>query len=156
MPVPGPGTRSPTSSISGPGFLPNIERALFRGAVGESAAVVFSAFLKIWREIPHPAAIIADPENADVPTQSDVLVSLCGALFNMADDTNFDAIVAYATRLRREIGEFLVTMCIKRDPDLQNTAGFIRWAAPPHPVTADTPLRHLAATDPTALERCQT
>ena len=52
-----------------------------------------------------------------------------GALYNMADDTNFDAIVAYATRLRREIGEFLVTMCLKRDPALQKTAGFIRWAA---------------------------
>ena len=58
-----------------------------------------------------------------------MLVSLCGALFNIADDTNFDAIVAYARRLRREIGEFLVTMSLKRNPDLQNTAGFIRWAA---------------------------
>ena len=108
---------------------PNIERALFRGAVGEGPAVVFSAFLKIWRQIPHPAAVIADPDNAEVPTESDVLVSLCGALFNIADDTNFDAIVAYARRLRREIGEFLVTMSLKRDPDLQSTAGFIRWAA---------------------------
>ena len=110
-------------------LAPNIERALFRGAVGEGPAVVFSAFLKIWREIPHPAAIIADPENAEVPTQSDVLVSLCGALYRMADDTNFDAIVAYATRVRREIGEFLVTMCLKRDPKLQKTRGFIHWAA---------------------------
>ena len=108
---------------------PNIERALFRGAVGEGPAVVFSAFLKIWREIPHPAAVIADPENADVPTEADVLVSLCGALYRMADDTNFNAIVAYAIRIRREIGEFLVTMCLKRDPALQQTAGFIRWAA---------------------------
>ncbi len=69
------------------------------------------------------------PLLAAVPEQPDVLVSLCGALYNMADDTNFDAVVAYATRLRREIGEFLVTMCLQRDPGLQNTAGFIRWAA---------------------------
>ena len=110
-------------------LAPNIERALFRGAVGKGPAVVFSAFLNIWREIPHPAAVIADPENANVPTEADVLVSLCGALFNMADDTNFDAIVTYAIRIRREIGEFLVTMCLKRDPTLQNSKGFIRWAA---------------------------
>ena len=64
-----------------------------------------------------------------MPTEADILVSLCGALFNMANDTNFDAIVAYATRLRREIGEFLVTMCLKRDPKLQNSKGFIHWAA---------------------------
>ncbi len=110
-------------------LAPNIERALFRGAVGDGAAVVFSAFLKIWRQIPHPTDVIADPDNAEVPTESDVLVSLCGALYNIADHTNFDAIVAYARRLRREIGEFLVTMSLKRDPDLKKTAGFIRWAA---------------------------
>ena len=32
------------------------ERALFRGTVGEAAAVEFSAFLKVWRELPHRAA----------------------------------------------------------------------------------------------------
>ena len=33
---------------------PTVERALFRGTVGEAAAVEFSAFLKVWRELPHP------------------------------------------------------------------------------------------------------
>ena len=77
----------------------------------------------------HPTDVIADPDNAEVSTKPDVLVSLCGALYNIANDTNFDAIVTYAQRLRREIGEFLVTMSLKRDPELKKTAGFIRWAA---------------------------
>ena len=47
----------------------------------------------------------------------------------MADDVNLGSIVSYAQRLRREVGEFLVGSCIRREPDLQHTEAFIRWAA---------------------------
>ncbi len=99
------------------GLDPSVERALFRGTVGEAAAVEFSAFLKVWRELPHPRAVIDDPENAVVPENASALIALCGSLYRMADDINLGAIVTYATRLRREIGEFLVGSCIRRDPE---------------------------------------
>ena len=108
---------------------PAAERALFRGAVGEAAAVEFSAFLKVWRELPHPRAVIDDPDNADVPENASALIALCGSLYRMADDVNLGSIVSYAMRLRREVGEFLVGSCIRREPDLQRTDAFIRWAA---------------------------
>ena len=108
---------------------PDTERALFRGAVGEAAAIEFSAFLKVWRELPHPKAVIDDPENADVPENASALIALCGSLYRMANDVNLGSIVTYATRLRREVGEFLVGSCIRRDPGLQRTDAFIRWAA---------------------------
>ena len=111
------------------GLDPSVERALFRGTVGEAAAVEFSAFLKVWRELPHPRAVIDDPENAVVPANASALIALCGSLYRMADDINLGTIVTYATRLRREIGEFLVGSCIRRDPDLQRSPAFIRWAA---------------------------
>ena len=108
---------------------PSIERALFRGTVGEAAAVQFSAFLKIWRELPHPRAIIDDPENADIPNNQSALIALCGALYRIANDINFGSIVTYSARLRREIGEFLVGSCIRSQPALQRSDAFIRWAA---------------------------
>ena len=64
-----------------------------------------------------------------VPENASALIALCGSLYRMADDINLGAIVTYATRLRREIGEFLVGSCIRRDPDLQRSPAFIRWAA---------------------------
>ena len=79
---------------------PAAERALFRGAVGEAAAVEFSAFLKVWRELPHPRAVIDDPENADVPQNASALIALCGSLYRMADDVNLGSIVSYAMRLQ--------------------------------------------------------
>ncbi len=105
------------------------ERALLRGAVGAAAAAEFSAFLRIWRELPHPRAVLDDPENAPVPDNASVLVALYGSLYRLASDVNLDAVVAYAGRLRREVGEFLVGSCVRRDPDLRHTPAFVRWAA---------------------------
>ena len=111
------------------GLDPEAERALFRGTVGEAAAVEFAAFLKVWRELPHPRAVVNDPENADIPKNASALMALCGALYKLASDVNFDAVVTYAQRLRREVGESLVGACVRREPALQRSPGFIRWAA---------------------------
>ena len=111
------------------GLDPAAERALFRGTVGEAAAVEFAAFLRVWRELPHPRAVLDDPKNAEIPDNASALIALCGALYRMADDVTLDAIVTWAGRLRREVGEFLVGSCIRRDPGLQHTPAFIRWAA---------------------------
>ena len=108
---------------------PGIERSLFRGTVGEGAAVDFAAFLKVWRELPHPRAVLDDPENAPIPGNESALIALCGSLYRLATDVNLDAIVTYAQRLRREIGEFLVGACIRNQPPLQHTPAYIRWAA---------------------------
>ena len=111
------------------GLSPEVERALFRGTIGEAAAVAFAAFLKMWRELPHPRAIITDPANAEIPQNQSALYALCGSLYRLASDVNFDAIVTYAARLRRELGEFLVGSCVLNLPHLQRSPGFIRWAA---------------------------
>ncbi len=111
------------------GLDPAVERALFRGAVGEAAAVEFSAFLKVWRELPHPRAVLNDPGNADIPENASALMALCGSLYRLATDVTMDAIVTFAQRLRREVGESLVGACVRRDPALQRSPAFIRWAA---------------------------
>ncbi len=111
------------------GLDPATERALFRGTVGEAAAVEFSAFLKVWRELPHPRAVLADPGNAAIPENASALMALCGSLYRLASDVTMDAIVTFAQRLRREVGESLVGACVRRDPGLQRSPAFIRWAA---------------------------
>ena len=97
--------------------------------MGEAAAVELAAFLKVWRELPHPRAVLDDPESAQVPENASALIALCGSLYRLASDLTLDAIVTYATRLRREVGEFLVGSCIRREPALQRSPAFIRWAA---------------------------
>ena len=81
------------------GLDPEAERALFRGTVGEAAAVEFAAFLKVWRELPHPRAVVNDPENADIPKNASALMALCGVLYKLASDVNFDTNVLLSTLL---------------------------------------------------------
>ena len=119
------------------GLDPTAERALFRGTIGEAAAVEFAAFLKVWRELPHPRAVINDPENADIPGNASALMALCGSLYRLAKDINFDAIVTYATRLRREVGEFLVGSCVRREPALQALARLHPLGRRQDPLTED-------------------
>ena len=114
---------------------PVAERALFRGTVGEAAAVEFGTFLKVWRELPHPRAVIDDPENAVVPDNASALIALCGSLYRMADDINLGAIVTYAhapaPRDRRVPGRLL-------HPPRPEPAALARLhplGRRPHPVT---------------------
>ena len=79
----------------------------------------------IWHELPHPRGVIVDPEHADIPENVSALMALCGLLYRFAEDVNFDAIVTYATRHRREVGEFHVSSCVRREPALQRWPAFI-------------------------------
>ena len=108
---------------------PDIERAMFRGAVGEAAATEFTAFLRVWKELPHPRTVIDDPHNAPVPENMSALLALCGSVYRIADEFNMDSVVKYAQRLTPEINEFLVGSCTRRNPELRNTQAWVIWNA---------------------------
>ena len=103
------------------------ERPLFRGAVGEGAAMEFISFLQVCRDLPDPEAVLLDPSNAMIPREISAQIALCGSLHRLADDTNMDAICTYSDRLREEIGAFLVGSCVKRNTDLQHTLAWVNW-----------------------------
>lgn len=105
----------------------DIQSAVFRGAVGEAAGTKFSAFLKIWRSLPHPQTIIDDPDGAPVPEDPVVQIALCGSLYKMADDHNFDSIVRYGMRLRPELTSFMVRSAVKANAVLMHTKAYIDW-----------------------------
>ena len=109
---------------------PVAERAALRGTVGEGAAIELCAFRDVKQDLVMPETVISSPETA--PTFDDKpssLLALCGALYRKAEDTNFDAIGAYAARIRPEVGEFLMGSCIKRNPELQTTRANVDWIA---------------------------
>ena len=104
--------------------------ALLAGTIGVGAATEFSAFLKVKSELPHPQTVIDDPDGASTfDSRPDVLLALCGSLYRAAEDSNFDAIATYAMRIRPEVGEFLRSSCIRRNPDLQRTRANVRMLA---------------------------
>ena len=103
------------------------ERALYRGTVGEGAAIEFVSFLQVMRDLPHPQLIIDNPHTAEIPSDISVLLALCGSLYRIADDENFESIVTFAERLSPEIGEFLIGCCLKHYPNLAANSNYIKY-----------------------------
>jgi MoxR-like ATPase len=105
-----------------------VERALIAGSVGEGAAAELAAFLKIYRNLPNPDAILMNPKKADVPKDLATLYALCGALANRASEANFDRLVEYCDRMKPEFQTLCIRDSVARQPLLANTQTFGNWA----------------------------
>ena len=106
-----------------------VEMALLRGTIGEGPAIEFASFLEVFKEIPPPESVLADPTGVSIPHKPDVVIALAGALARRAEDHNMDSIVAFAKRpdLRPEIAEFMVNLCDKFNPNCRYTKAWTVW-----------------------------
>jgi hypothetical protein len=113
-----------------------VEHELFAGAVGMGAATEFSAFLKTFRELPNIDAILLNPLKEPVPENAAAQYAVASALAHCASDTNFDRVCAYVGRMPTEFSVLCVRDAMLRQPDVQHTPAFIKWATTNHHVLA--------------------
>ena len=112
------------------GVVPTeLEFSVFKGDVGEGPASEFLAFLKIFRNLPSPDAILLDPKKAKVPTDPATLYALCGALAHKSTVTNFGRALTYIRRLPAEFSVLFVRDATAKTPDLFTTKDYIDWAS---------------------------
>jgi hypothetical protein len=104
------------------------EYECFKGAVGEGAAAEFVGFVRIYRKLPNPDAILMNPDTADVPTDPATLYALSGAIAERATEGNLERMVTYTSRMPAEFAVLSMSMAVRRDTDLTNTAAFTKWA----------------------------
>jgi hypothetical protein len=111
------------------GLVPSeAEYECFTGAVGEGPAAEFTGYLRIWRKLPNPDAILLNPMTAEVPTEPGTLYALAGSLAHRATDANFERVCQYVERMPPEFSVLAVSMAARRDSTLANTAAFAKWA----------------------------
>lgn len=106
-----------------------VELELIQGSVGTGAAGEFIAFLRTYRDLPNPDAILLNPAKAKVPTDPSTLYALTGALSARAEQGNWDRLVEYTKRLPVEFQVVLIRDSVRRVPELANTRTFSTWAA---------------------------
>lgn len=110
-----------------------IMHAAITGAVGEGAAAEFSAFRKMYKELPAIDGILIDPDASKIPTEPAVLYAVATALGMRATVKNFGRIARYAERLMdAQHGEFaalLLRDVIKRDEAIMGTGAFVKLAS---------------------------
>ena len=100
----------------------------FKGAVGEGAAAEFVGFMKIYRKLPNPDAILLNPDTADVPSDPATLYALSGAISARMSSANMDRAVTYLSRCPAELSVLAMSMAVRRDPMVTSTKGFIDWS----------------------------
>lgn len=118
--------------------VPNaLEYTLFAGAAGEGFAAEFLGFLKIFRSLPNPDAVLMNPNNHELPTDPATCYALCGALARRASEMNFDAVCTIADRMRTEnaatggaeFGVVLISDATQINKTLTATNAFTKWAS---------------------------
>ena len=107
---------------------PEAEYECFKGAVGEGAAAEFVGYLRIFRKLPNPDAILIAPDTADVPTDPATLYALSGALADRATEGNMERVVTYTSRMPAEFSVLSVSYAVRKKPELANTQAFTKWA----------------------------
>ena len=100
----------------------------FKGAVGEGAAAEFVGFMRIFRKLPNPDAILMNPTTSDVPTDPATLYALSGALAERASENNFERVCQYSERMPPEFSVLTVSYAARKKPELANTNAFNKWA----------------------------
>jgi MoxR-like ATPase len=109
------------------GMPAELEYEAYAGAAGEGFAAEFVGFLRIFRELPDPDAVLLNPQAADVPSKPAALYALCGALARKASAQNADRLFTYANRLPAEFSTLLMLDSAHLCPAVQKTRGFIDW-----------------------------
>ena len=104
------------------------EYECFKGAIGEGAAAEFVGFMRIFRKLPNPDAILMNPNTADVPTDLATLCALSGALSYRITDSNMERACQYAARMPAEFSVLMVSSAVRKNPDLCNTQAFTKWS----------------------------
>lgn len=110
---------------------PEAELDVIKGDVGEGPAAEFIAFLQIYRNLPNPDAVLMDPDKHEVPTSTQVLYALCGALGRRASEDNFERLTKFVARLPGEFGVLCIKDACRHDPKVAHTKAFARWASGP-------------------------
>jgi hypothetical protein len=114
----------------------SIEHELFSGAVGTGAATEFSAFLRMFRELPNIDAILMNPLKEPVPENAAAQYAVASALARCASDMNFDRVCLYLDRMPTEFSVLCVRDASLREPGIRHTASYTKWAIENHHVLA--------------------
>jgi MoxR-like ATPase len=109
-----------------------LEHEVIAGAVGTGAATEFSAFLRMFRELPNIDAILLNPTQEPVPENAAAQYAVASALARCATDINFDRICLYLDRLPTEFRVLTVRDATLREPVIRCTAGYTKWAVENH------------------------
>ena len=114
-------------------LLPHIESRDYlpalSGLIGQGRAAEFTGFLRIFDRLIPVSKVFDDPENCEVPTDTDVTIALVANIAKRVNEDTISAALIYGKRLGREFGVVLVRDILSRHPDLAETKAVCQYRA---------------------------
>jgi MoxR-like ATPase len=105
-----------------------IEERIYAGIVGNGAAAEFVGFLSIFRKLTDPAAMLANPDLCEIPTDPATLCAVCAGLSRKVTDASMDRLMRISNRMQDEYSVLLMALTTGRDAELASTRAYIEWA----------------------------
>lgn len=103
------------------------EHRLIMGTVGEGAATEFSAYLRLFRDLPSADEILMNPKGAIVPKNAATLYAIASGVARFVTVTNIARAIQYFDRLPQEYAVLGIQDAIKRDNGLTHASEYRAW-----------------------------
>lgn len=107
---------------------PSDELEVIKGTVGEGAAVEFSSFVRLIKDLPTVDQILIDPDGAKMPDSPASRYAIASALAPKTTKGNIDRIMKYTNRLPVEFQVMFIRDAIRATDELTQTKAFMDWA----------------------------
>jgi len=128
--TPSPRTVANVGSMQNAVIPQALEFEVFQGAAGETFAIEYSAFLKMYRGLPDMDQIVLNPTGTAIPAENEpgIRFALAGALAARMNDQNLGNIITYLKRLGPEIQVASLKDGVIRHPEITKTKAFVMWS----------------------------
>ena len=111
------------------GIPKELELRAYCSAAGKEFALAFTGFLRVYRDMPDPDAVLMNPSKADIPSETSSLYALCGALSARCSDNNIERFVTYTNRLPEEFAVMAMRDAVSRNQSVSKTNEFSQWVS---------------------------
>lgn len=101
---------------------------LVAGVVGRGVAAEFLAYRRMYRDLPDPKAILADPTNANVPSDPGTLYAISTSLASAVSKDTAANYFTYINRMPTEYGVMSAKAARGLFPTIVKTKSFAQWA----------------------------
>jgi hypothetical protein len=126
---PSPRTVAYVGKMLNAGVPSDIRFETIKGAAGESFAIEFEAFLKVFMTLPSFTQIVLDPNNSPVPDEISGRFAVTGLISEKMGKDNVGSCITYLKRVGEEFTVAAMKNSTIKNPSICSTREFITWGS---------------------------
>lgn len=125
---PCPRTIAKLGKMQAHGIESEIQYDIFSGLVGEGFTVEYTAFMKLFSDLPTYEQILVAPDKADFKYRADVMYAITGLISNRFQMKDVKPIMKFIDRIPVEFQVVTMKQILIKTPDIKKSAEFVTWA----------------------------